>query len=50
VPEDLTAEADGDIADSALDGTVIRKIRKAALMQERVNMWWQSCGSLIQRW
>lgn len=32
-----------------LDGTVIRQMKKAGLMQERVNVWWQSCGSLVQR-
>lgn len=48
LPEGLSAEADGGIADSALDGVVMWKMKKAGLMQERVNAWWQSCGSVVE--
>lgn len=48
VAEELAAEADGGIADGVLDGVVIWKMQKAGLMQGRVNVWWQSCGSMVE--
>lgn len=43
LPEELSAAADGGIADSVLDGVVVWKMKTAGLVQERVNVWWQ-CG------
>lgn len=48
LPEELSAEADGGIADSVLDGVVIWKMKKAGLMQERGDVRWQSCGSVVE--
>lgn len=44
LPEELSAEADGGIADCVLDGVVVWKMKAAGLVQEGVNVWWQSCG------
>lgn len=48
LPEELSAEADGGMVDSVLDGVVVWRMKTAGLMQERVNVWWQSYGGVVR--